>query len=227
MRMTIRLIAALGCGCLCLPAQATILTFGQGSFAPIDQNYGDNVATLPNHGGFVYGNDGSPTPNVALSYVNTSWGTSGAGIPGVTYPSSGQTAGTSWSYTFTAAPGYYAVLDSIDYGHLLSGAITTYPTVSYAVTGGTPAVFAGTITPNTALSNLQTLDLGGVYGQSLTLTFTVTVPRVGGSDGLGFDNLIFTQAAVPEAGSLSLLATGGMGMIVIRRRQFAGWRNRV
>jgi hypothetical protein len=216
---TAALATVLMCGFLVTPVRAAILTFesAPASVVPIDQAYGDNVATLPSHGVFTYGDDGSPTPNVALSYTNTSWYDHPSGNF-LTFPTPFQDPGVTWSYTFSAEPGFFVSLSEFEYS--FGPAVDV--TFDWEVRDGAATLLDSGMLDFTGNAHASRLTESiSATASELTLQLEVTHSE---GNGFGLTDIAFTQspAAVPEPSTFfvwSLLGLTLSGAYRWRRRR--------
>lgn len=210
-------------------AHATNIGFGNlgGNNTTIPASLGSNATADGN--GYVVSN--GTTPNIILVWdaawdIHTSnfflplenqfvgggpWDNEG------NVPRIGQLDISTHTIDFFADEGFALVLNSFDFGQTAETLGTTQWDLTLtdaldAVVWSQSVTFVDgqvyTISPN----------FTGEFGESYKLTFNRT--STGYPDGrVGIDNLSFNQVAVPEPGTIALLAAAGFGLIVVSRRR--------
>lgn len=217
--------------------QATNIGFGNlgGSNTRVPSDLGSFASTDGN--GYVV-SLGGPTPNIRLEWdpdwdIHTSdhftplenkFEGGGAWDNQGNVPRIGQLDFGFHTIQFHADPGYALVLTSFDFAltgenlsattswkltltSLSEGIDVWTQTVDFTVEGGVSDVRV--ITP----------DFTGEFGESYILTFERTSQSFNSDGRHGIDNLQFSQVAVPEPGTVALLASAGLGLLFVTRRR--------
>jgi hypothetical protein len=196
-----------------------------GTWSPVPEGYGDNVATSP-QGGFVYIISGSGTPNVTFaltgadhyeSSLSDNYGTLVDVLaPTDTNPSDGTAFMT---ITLTAASGYFVTLNSFDVANYLTNPVTFDINVTSAVGGDGPFNISYSDFTTTTYDTVTPLITGSQV--VLTITFGVgTAPA-----DFALDNLTFSQS-VPEPTTMALILAATLGL-VLRRSPKSRIANRI
>jgi hypothetical protein len=201
-------------------AEATRLIFeteaGAGTSSP---NYGDNVATSP-QGGFSYGLEGGPTPNVAVDYIGNplQWSTGYGDLTHIIYDGND---GTSIEVRLIAEPGYLVALHSFE----LAGYLGDFENVGVTVTDGNGVPLMppylghvegdGSSPDPQGDGNVHTdFDFGApLVAPEIRISFDDSVQR----EYIGLDNVVFSQQLVPEPAA-GLLVLAGSALVMLRRR---------
>lgn len=170
-----------------------------------------DLGDMPTHG-----SNAPDTPDITLLWASTGnpWSFYGNWDGrGPAYSIESSSGYDTRTITFTPASGYDVQIDSFDLDEWAGGGnpFSANWTVSGA-DSGTIASGTWTLTTGGGRSTV-TADATGAGGEVVTLTIQQTV---GTHDYLAMDNLTFEQ--VPEPASLALLAAGGIGALLRRRR---------
>jgi len=202
------------------PAHATLLTFdidGAADRDPIPQAYGDGVTAI-DMGAFHYGADGGFTPNVSISYASATggdlnfWSDNFNDLTNVIHNDADPQDG--FTITFTADPGFYVMLESLDMGNWTEA--MTVPGMDVQDGGGaTLASYSSILLPKWDTQSHVSFS-PGVQGETLILHVDTT-GLGGNSDNVGLDNILFSQVAVPEPASLLLTTSALFGLVLLRR----------
>ena len=217
MRFVFCTLAAAAATALCLPAQATLLTFDglpTGAVGTtIGTSYGDRVTAA---GAGVSLTSGA-TPNVVLSFVplvagNPNFEVYGGGYSGLINALGDNSYNVPGYVELTPDAGWDVVLESFDLG---SWSTSSYPNSQVRVVNTAGTTFLDT--------GLFTFPGNTVYTYPGSLVRSSSALRVYISDfgDLGLDNLRFSQvSSVPEPGALALcLAGAGLLLPLARMRQ--------
>lgn len=196
-------------------ASATNLIFTTDSGALINQtqleDYGDRVTSV-SQGGLAYGPEGGFTPNVVLDYTTNVglWGTGYGDLPTAIWgrnSSSGSTSdATPVSFTLTADPGFLVRLRSIRLADWNGSQLVT----TFRVLDGSSAeLFNWQGIPDGTTNTLITFP--SVVGESLTVTWN-------NGWNTGGRELVFSQEAVPEPATMTVLGVAALAILRKRRK---------
>lgn len=196
-------------------ASATNLLFATDAGAPISQTqlneYGDRVTAISQNG-LAYGAEGGFTPNVVLDYTNDvgTWGTGygnfSTAIWGRNATSSSTSDATPVSFTLTADSGFLVRLRSI---RLADWNGTQLQTTFRVLDGSNNELFNWQGIPDGTTSTLITFP--SVVGESLTVTWN-------NGWNTGGRELVFSQEAVPEPATMTVLGVAALAILRKRRK---------
>jgi hypothetical protein len=210
------LLSILAIALIASPANADTIVVANPSFEIIDPNHPLNLSC----GTGCAFNTGS-IPDWTVTGEGGSWQPSSAhlNLPlpdgSLVAYSNGGTISQTLADSLTANTIYTL---SVDIGHRLDGAID--------VAGYTIALFAGNTPLNSLSGSNGVIPIGDFADESFSYISGSTVPAgnldivlTSAGQQIDFDNVRLTTAAVPEPGSLALLAAAlGLLIFVIRRR---------
>jgi hypothetical protein len=202
---------------------ATVLTFDITDLTPamsVPQDYGDNVKIFT-PGTFSYGTAQGTTPDITVAYADTTrfWQSNYGNLNNVIYDSALSTGVL--KITLSSAPGFLVGLHSFELAawapyflndpiimsvsafNSLNVPIFSKTNVSVSTTTSTPFTFD---TPLIDSSLRIEIDARNLDFQS---------------DGIGIDNITFSQAIVPEPSTTSLLMLTLTSLAAFRGRQRA------
>lgn len=196
-------------------ASATNLLFATDTGAQLADSslatYGDRV-TAVSQGGFGYGAEGGFTPNVVIDYTTnvgtwpTGYGNFPTAIWGRNSSSSSTSDATPVSFTLTADSGYLVRLRSI---RLADWNGTQLQTTFRVLDGSNNELFNWQGIPDGTTSTLITFP--SVVGESLTVTWN-NGWHTGGRE------LVFSQEAVPEPATMTVLGVAALAILRKRRK---------
>jgi hypothetical protein len=217
------------------PAYATRLTMdvrngsdvylGNADMVTTHSTYGSNVtATSQTSGSFIYhyGLESGPTPNIATTWLSSPT----SNVP-KTYDDPQWTT-VVWMFSaipnnlfiaFTPAAGFAAKLESFTVDNYSVGSSPTQSggwTVHDALKTGPSLATGSWSSANVAHDTIaRSINYTGNAGQTLVLEIFQSSGSLG---QMGYDNVIFSQVAVPEPNSLTLTLFSFAAFLKIRRR---------
>jgi hypothetical protein len=219
--------AAVACGALVgQAAGATVLTFdgsGLGPYAAVPEAYGDRVTSMNDVGnGFEYALGEGFTPNVVVDYLTavppfTVFPSGYGDLVNVIMINNSEGFG---EVVLTPDPGFSVTLHSFDVAVYAGGPTPTDNRVRVLSAAGDVLFDSGDFL--LALNSHQTFPTGPITSTTALRIINTSNGGTAGFNALGLDNVSFSQAAVPEPGTVALLACGALGFAWRGRGRSAG-----